>query len=557
MTLLQLTILIPFVMGFAVLFVSRRIFKYASLFPIFASITVMIGAIQALPGSTVNINGIQILHGDLLSLGLVLFTGLSGLLVTLYSINHIKWAPGFYWSLFCWLLGSSSGVFLAADIKIFILSWLLTGVVLVLMIWQSNQEKLAKASLANVAYSSILMLIGLVALWLRTSCNIIDCSKIPLDNFVSWVIFLGLLVGALSKIGAIPLHKEIPDIAKDIPAPIVAFLIASVDKLLGVYLLKKIVMDWFAISGAGNLLLLIIGSFTIIIAAFKALAQHNFRRLLGYHTISQAGYMILGFGTGNIIGIAGGLLHMFNNAIYKQCLFLGAGIIERETGSSNLEDLGGLHKRFPITFMSFTISILSITGIPLLNGFVSKWMIYQGIVKSSASVGPSWIFWFVAALFGSILTLASFVKILHATFLGQPGRTGALSKERLSWELPALIILPILCFVIGFFPEYTVFPLLKNITGLEKFPGIWQPRQTLILFLLGIIIGLLVYFVTGVKKHRVSETYIGGEDVTESMRVSGVQFYTTIENLDLCPNFTNWSKKVFKFIKDTINGLKK
>ena len=147
-------------------------------------------------------------------------------------------------------------------------------------------------------------------------------------------------------------------------------------------------------------ILLITGAVTIIYAVMVALVQHDLKRLLGYHAVSQVGYMVLGIGTGNPIGIAGGLFHMVNHAIYKSCLFLSAGAVEKRAHTTDLSKLGGLSKYMPITFVSFLIASLAISGIPPLNGFFSKWMIYQGIIATATNKNPLWIIWLVCAMFG-------------------------------------------------------------------------------------------------------------------------------------------------------------
>ena len=111
--------------------------------------------------------------------------------------------------------------------------------------------------------------------------------------------------------------------------------------------------------------------------------------------------MVLGIGTGNPIGIAGALFHMLNNAIYKSCLFLTGGSVQHKTGTTNLDKLGGLAKLMPITFTACLIAALSISGVPPFNGFVSKWMIYQGIVELGREGSKLWVIWLAAAMFGS------------------------------------------------------------------------------------------------------------------------------------------------------------
>ena len=235
-----------------------------------------------------------------------------------------------------------------------------------------------------------------------------------------------------------PLHTWIPDCAEKAPIPVTAFLPASLDKLLGIYLLARIVMNIFVMNKAMNIVLLAVGAITIIAAVMMALVQHNLKKLLSYHAVSQVGYMVLGIGTANPIGIAGGIFHMLNHAIYKSCLFLSGGNVEQESKTTDLSKLGGLAKFMPITFITFLIASLSISGIPPFNGFVSKWMVYQGLVQRLTVNGErlTTIICLVAAMIGSALTLASFMKLVHATFLGQlaKGQTTKRINEA-SWTM--------------------------------------------------------------------------------------------------------------------------
>jgi len=161
-------------------------------------------------------------------------------------------------------------------------------------------------------------------------------------------------------------------------------------------------------------IVMILGALTIIIAVMMALVQHNGRKLLGYHAVSQVGYMVLGIGTGTPIGIIGGLFHMVNHAIYKSSLFLSFGSVEKRTGTPELDKLGGLAKKMPLTFIAALIGALSISGVPPFNGFFSKWMVYQGVLVSASQQGRIWQIvlnvCFVLAIFGSALTLASFIN---------------------------------------------------------------------------------------------------------------------------------------------------
>jgi NADH-quinone oxidoreductase subunit L len=143
-----------------------------------------------------------------------------------------------------------------------------------------------------------------------------------------------------------------------------------------------------------------------------ALIQKDMKRLLSYHAISQVGYMVLGIGTALPIGIVGGLFHMLNNAVYKSCLYMTAGSIEKQTGTTDLRKIGGLSKRMPFTAICFTICALSIAGVPPFNGFFSKELIFDAALESN-------VIFYIGALLGAFMTAVSFLKMGRAAFAGK------------------------------------------------------------------------------------------------------------------------------------------
>ncbi|MFA5085674.1 MAG: proton-conducting transporter membrane subunit, partial [Candidatus Omnitrophota bacterium] len=264
-----------------------------------------------------------------------------------------------------------------------------------------------------------------------------------------------------------------------------------------------------------------------------ALVQHDFKRLLGYHAVSQVGYMVLGIGTANPIGIAGGLFHMINHALYKSCLFLGAGAVEKTTGTSDLSDLGGLSKCMPATFVSFLIASLAISGIPPINGFFSKWMIYQGIIELGNSKNPLWIVWLVTAMFGSALTVASFIKLLYAVFLGRASKRAEAAKEAPITMVLPMIVLAATCVLFGIFAFSIPISLLiaPIIDRSISYIGTWSPDTATALIIAAMILGVIVYLFTSSRKTREVSTFVGGEDPDMFDRVSGTEFYNTIKEI--------------------------
>jgi formate hydrogenlyase subunit 3/multisubunit Na+/H+ antiporter MnhD subunit len=393
------------------------------------------------------------------------------------------------------------------------------------------------------------MLLGLAIIWQLTGSLQMDRINITLNTKIAVLAYMCLAVGAFAKAGAMPFHTWVPDTAQDAPTPVTAFFPASLDKLLGIYFLARISLYMFKMSPALNTVLMMIGSFTIVAAVMMALVQHDLKKLLGYHAVSQVGYMVLGIGTGNPIGIAGGLFHMLNNAIYKSCLFLSGGVVEKEAGTTDLEKLGGFAKIMPITFITFLIASLAISGVPPLNGFVSKWMIYQGIIKTAGNGSHLWIIWLIAAMFGSGLTLASFMKLIHAVFLGQPvnvqylldqtSMKGRVMNNKPREASPTMwipqVFLAVLCVIFGVFAyriplKMFIFPSLE---GKVEFFGIWNASLATILIIVGIIVGVIIYFLGTITKTRETEAFIGGEILEKqtNMRVSGTEFYDTIKDI--------------------------
>ena len=231
---------------------------------------------------------------------------------------------------------------------------------------------------------------------------------------------------------------------------------------------------------------------------------------------------------------------------YKTALFLCAGAVEKETGTTDLDNLGGLARLMPVTFAACLVAALAISGVPPLNGFASKWMIYQGVIESGESGGMSWIAWLAIAMLGSALTLASFVKVLHATFLCKPSprvQAARVSENRTSMGVP-MLVLAALCILFGVFAfQVPLARLIFPIVGVE-IQGVWWAGLATLLIAGAILLGLVFYWLTmrSGKLRRV-ETYIGGEKMTEAyvsgsgqdrhLEVTGVDFYKTIEQLPM------------------------
>jgi hydrogenase-4 component B len=209
--------------------------------------------------------------------------------------------------------------------------------------------------------------------------------------------------------------------------------------------------------------LVIFGAVSGVLGVLFALAQHDLKRLLAYHSVENIGIIVLGLGLGVLgicsgnalmatMGFCGGILHVINHAVFKSLLFMGAGAVQRATGTLQLDRLGGLLKRMPATGITFLIGAIAISALPPLNGFVSEFMIYFSALSSVLGIGQPWAGVLVLASLAIIggLAAACFSKAFGIVFLGAPRSEGAASgqEQTLSMRI-SMIVLAALCVLMG------------------------------------------------------------------------------------------------------------
>ena len=495
-------------------------------------------------GSALSVSINDILHDagryltfniDNLSKLIILLISLFSFLILVYSLVYVKAGRiRNYYPYFLITLGCAYGAVLSDNLLLFLFFWGFLGITLYKLIKGDDEESsaTAKKTLILIGASDSIMIIGIAVIWKITGTLSMANISLTTSNALTVAAFLALLTGSFTKAGAFPFHTWVPDYARYAPASSAAYLPASLDKLLGIYFLARICNGMFILNEWITLLLLSIGVISIISAVMMALVQHNCKRLLGFHAVSQVGYMILGFGLGSTIGVAAGLFHMINNAMYKSGLFLSAGSVEYCTGKEDIDDLGGLSKAMPVTFVATLIFAMSISGIPPFNGFASKWMIYQGIIEFGGGTGIAnklWPVWLGLAVLGSALTLASFIKLVGGIFLGRRR-----SESEIVGEAPFMMWIPtavlaICCILLGVFATNIVVPdLLMPVSGVFHFSGLWNSSLVSLLVLLSIIVGIILYLALNIKKFRTEDSFIGGEKIQDQTNYSTTEFYKTI-----------------------------
>ncbi|MFH0790058.1 MAG: proton-conducting transporter membrane subunit [Candidatus Omnitrophota bacterium] len=476
---------------------------------------------------------------------ILIFINFFGVLVCMYSKDDdtVK-GKRVYFSYLIWLIAFSNLVCFSADFITFIFSW---GAALALLyaFLSLGSGSAANKALSIVGFGDFSLILGVCLYIFSTGTTAMPAGmRVALDNPLHWSSFILMLIGAFAKSGCAPLHTWIPAISETTPMPVMAILPASLDKLLGIYLLTKICLDFFVLNKIALALLLLIGSFTIIFAVMMALIQHDLRKLLSYHAISQVGYMVLGFGTGTPIGVLGALFHMLNNAIYKSGLFLTGASVGGKKNTFELDKLGGLAKSMPITFITGLVFALSISGLPLSNGFVSKWMLYQGVIiglSNAGNIGLRLIYLLalITAMFGSALTLASFIKFIHAIFLGEDKnpKEEKLTEVSGSRKIPVLVLAG-LCVILGAVPNL----FLKNFLGQGNAQspyliGIWNAPCAFFLILTGLFLGFVFWRAQKGKNLRQDSLFIGGEEAAAGQSYPATEFYKGLEDMPLIKKF--------------------
>jgi formate hydrogenlyase subunit 3/multisubunit Na+/H+ antiporter MnhD subunit len=279
-------------------------------------------------------------------------------------------------------------------------------------------------------------------------------ARVP-DRASADLAFLLALVGFGTKAGFVPLHVWLPEAHPAAPSHVSAVLSGVMIKT-GIYGLVRTLTwlgsppPWWAWALIG------IGLTSGVLGVLFALAQHDLKRLLAYHSVENIGIIALGLGLGllglsggmpalAVLGFAGGLLHVVNHALFKGLLFLGAGAVAHATGTREIDELGGLLRALPWTAAAFLTGAVAITGLPPLNGFISEFLIYLaalkgGLTASSATALPA-----VAVLAGLTLigglAAACFAKAFGIVFLGEPRSAHAQHVHAPGWRMHAAMLL--------------------------------------------------------------------------------------------------------------------
>jgi multicomponent Na+:H+ antiporter subunit D len=391
---------------------------------------------------------------------LMLFTvTLVGLCISLFSINYMDryGAKANFYALFLVMLAGMNGLVLVTDLfQIYLFLEVAAVASYALVAYGLGHDELEASfkylMLSAVASAFILLSIAIIfGVTGGLSFDAVAQGLKTLDaRYLVGICAAFFIFGFGLKAALVPFHAWLPDAHPSAPAPISAALSGLLIKVSGVYALARVFLNVFGLTSALSTVLMYLGVISMVVAALLALGQRDIKRMLAYSSISQVGYIVLGIGLGTPLGILGALFHLLNHALAKSLLFLNSGSLQMATGTRDLDEMGGLGKRMPITAGTTVVGSLSIAGVPPLNGFWSKLIIIVALIEAKHGVFA------LIAILTSVLTLWYYLLIQRRAFFGKLNERWYAVREAPFWMTAATVLLALSCLAIGVFFTLTI-----------------------------------------------------------------------------------------------------
>ncbi|MBX3703747.1 MAG: hydrogenase 4 subunit B [Steroidobacteraceae bacterium] len=432
---------------------------------------------------------------DALSAFFAVVIGLGGAVASLFALGYGRHehAPGRVLPFYPLFLAGMNLVVLADDAFSFLLSWEFMSLSSWALVMAHHQERdNARAGYVYLVMASFGTLALLLCFGLLASASgdyTFGAMRAAAQGSAATLPVLALaLLGAGSKAGIVPLHAWLPLAHPAAPSHVSA-LMSGVMTKVAVYGFIRIAFD---LSGEpqwwSGFLVLLVGGATAVLGVLYALMQHDLKRLLAYHTVENIGIIYIGLGlalafqsnglpAAAALALTAALFHVFNHSAFKSLLFFGAGAVLAATGERDMERLGGLIHRMPMTAFAFLAGCIAISALPPLNGFVSEWLTFQAILQSPEL--PQWALKIMVPAVGGLLALsaalaaACFVKAYGIGFLGRPRSDAARdAKEADAFSLTAMFVLAGLCLAAGILPGFVIdalAPAMQALLG-ERMP---------------------------------------------------------------------------------------
>jgi len=515
------------------------------------------------------------------------FSIISLIVISLISFFIIEWIrkkpsrPAAFNAFVLIMSAGIIGVFFSNDLLTLYIFWEIAvlGSFLIVPMGKEDSKKAAVIYVVTSAIGSYMYLFATFSIYNKYGILEFDqVSRFLLNepsNLFKWFIILFIASAGIAKSGIFPLHTWLRITHGNAPDAFSAILSGQLVKMgsyvlaisLSVFPSTKLLASFYSGVPLLNYILIWLGDISIIIGTFMAIRQNDMKQLIAYSSVANGGYILVGLGVMNSIGYAGGLFHVFNHAIAAAMIFLSFAAVVYRTGTTKIDEMGGLIWKMPWTFVTYLVGIISLAGIPPTSGFISKWMIFNALLTKGMFVTLTITF------IGSVGSFLYVFRPLAGVFLGQLKKKHYEVKEVSPVMLIPMLVLTLLTLFIGVYPK----PVLDFIVSIENSLGIkpieysgtiiktslgqWDTLTVFTMFAVGFIIALVLYiiFPRG-KKVELTDQYTGGEYLFNyDLYHYATGFYRFLERLyDKHPSFEKLYGMLVSFFKsmgEIINEL--
>jgi len=502
---------------------------------------------------------------------LLIVTGVS-FIATIYSIGYMGWyqheSPRRFYSLLLLFIAGMMGVVSVADWLFFIVLWeLMTLASYFLVTFERSDPQAVRAGfkyfiMTHVATAGLL--VTAIVLWSSTGSFAFGAHGTALCTMslaMRSLLLVFYLIAFSTKAGIFPMGDWLPDAHPSAPSGVSAILSGVMIKL-GAYGILRVFWDVLPQTGhraellTWGAIIAFLGTLSAFVGGVTAMKENDAKRLLAFSSISQMGYIFLALGVAIAFSGAPGLsglallallaagFHILNDAIYKSLLFMNAGSILYVTNTRDINEVGGLAAVMPLVAATGLVGVASLSGLPPMNGFASKWLIYQSSIAGGLHFSP-FIAVAVVAFFVSLSTLAYSLKFFNTAFLGKPAKTTPPTVKMPVTMTIAQIVPALACLAIGLAPFWAIKTVASvfgvsasemfKVTGLSglstvaangAIPAAWSPILLLGLFVLFFLIAEAIR-ASGRVQTRAVPSWLGGEEHTDDeVRYRAHGFYS-------------------------------
>ncbi|MEM1669607.1 MAG: NADH-quinone oxidoreductase subunit M [Candidatus Methanomethylicaceae archaeon] len=428
--------------------------KKANLCGIYASIGLGIVIWEILSMNIPISSGLMFI--DQLGIFMAIAFSMLGFLSSIYSIKYMEKDEGvpLFFSLLLLMISGMIGCVFAGDMFSFFVFWEMMCIASYTLVafrrekWEPVEAAFKYLIMSSAGSASILFGMSL----LYGMCGTLlfkDLSKIlsNVNNIWIYIAAIFIFIGLGIKTAIFPLHTWLPDAHSAAPSSISAMLSGVVIET-GIYAICRIGFNIFSsIYNQWLEILAILSILTMLIGNLTPLLQTDIKRLLAYSSIAHIGYMLAGISTGNLLGITGALLHVFNHAIMKGSAFLCSGMILYRLETRDMREISGIGRRMPLTGAIFSLSLFSLIGVPPLNGFISKLTIIMATIEANMA----WLG--IAVIINSVISAVYYLRTIKAILQPISSKKVEEAKEGPIIMLIPLIILAFLIIIFGIWPD--------------------------------------------------------------------------------------------------------